>query len=78
MAHSGELGAPHSRRRGSSISLLAMTTSRPGDTAYADAPAALLGVPITPPSPELLVAVESALAEVPVADDDGPSPAAAG
>lgn len=49
-----------------------MTTSRPGDTTLADAPAALLAVPITPPSPELLVAVESALAEFPVADDDGP------
>lgn len=59
-----------------SVSLLAMTTLRPRDTAFAD-PAALLGVPITPPSPELLVAVESALAEVPVPDDEDLVPPAA-
>lgn len=53
-----------------------MSTSSPRETALAGDPATLLGVPITPPSPELLVAVESALAEVPVVEDWGTGTAA--
>ena len=52
--------------------------SRELDAATADAHASLLGVPITPPNPEVLVAVETALAEVLVADDWHPGTAAAG
>lgn len=55
-----------------------MVSPTPHDAASADASATLLGVSITPPNPEILVAVESALAEVPVTEDWDPGTSAAG